>query len=107
MVQAGQSLFRLGQPERTHLALPGPDLKGPQIQADPVGLGSADWAGFDRFLIVRVVGIALTMAVVTLVTSCLVLAGSSQSQSLVLAGLVMTLDCLGPHRQVMTDFGSA
>ena len=84
------------------LTLPGPDLIGPRIQADPVGLGSAGWAGFDRFLIV--VGIALNMAVLTLVTPCLVLAGSSQSQTLVLAGLVMTPDCFGWPRQVMTDF---
>ena len=34
------------------LALPGPDLKGSQLQADPVGLGSADCAGFDPFPIV-------------------------------------------------------
>ena len=74
-------LVQVGPARANSLALPGTHLKGPQIQADPIGLGSSDSAGFDQLLIVRVVGRNLTMAAVTLVRPCLVLTGSSQSPS--------------------------
>ena len=73
-----------------------------RIQADPVNFGPAGWAGFDRFLIV--VGTALTMTVLSLVRPCLVLAGSSQSPTLVLAGLVMNPAGLAwPPRIALAD----